>query len=191
MDTKPLFVASWFGAAISTLIFASLLLIYLSKVQVIQYSHQSFKLYAALPEDFATQSQSITPIDARAKIIENFFKKYASPLSAYSKNFIAVSDVQSIDWRLLPAISMQESNGGRKVIKNSYNPFGYGIYGDLVVRFSSWEEAVEKVGKALRNDYLNAGLKTPQQIMTKYTPPSLAKGGAWAKGVSSFMEELR
>ncbi len=86
---------------------------------------------------------------------------------------------------------MQESNGGKKVINNSFNPFGYGIYGTKVIRFNSWEEAIERVGRALREEYLNIGLKTPFQIMSKYTPPSLAKDGAWAKGVITFMEELR
>ena len=86
---------------------------------------------------------------------------------------------------------MQESNGGKKVINNSYNPFGYGIYGSLVIRFKSWEEAIERVGKALREDYLDKGFKNPYEIMVKYTPPSLAKEGAWAKGVTTFMEELR
>lgn len=191
MDTKTLFVASWFGAAITTLIFSILFLIYLSQPKVVQFSSQSFKLYAALPKDSGVQIQQVRVADGRAKIIEDFFKSYSSPLSSYAQTFIKVADNYKLDWRLLPAISMQESNGGRKVIRNSHNPFGYGIYGNLVVRFSSWEEAIEKVGKALRNDYLNAGLKTPKQIMTKYTPPSLAKGGAWAKGVSSFMEELR
>lgn len=191
MDARPLFVASWFGAAIATLIFAILFLIYISRLQTTQFASQNFKLYAALPQNIPIQTQNISLADARAKIIENFFKKYSSPLQAFSKNFVAVSDNYNLDWRLLPAISMQESNGGRKVLKDSYNPFGYGIYGSLVVRFNSWEEAIEKVGKALKADYLDAGLKNPQQIMTKYTPPALAKGGTWAKGVSSFMEELR
>lgn len=192
MDTKTVFVGVYFGLAISTLIFAILLFIYLSKPQIVQFSNnQNFKLYAALPKDSVTQTVKITPSDARAKIIEDFFKKYSSPLAAYSKKFIAVSDSYNLDWRILPAISMQESNGGHKVVKNSYNPFGYGIYGSLVIRFNSWEEAIEKVGKALKSEYLDIGLKTPKQIMTKYTPPSLSKGGVWAKGVSSFMEELR
>ena len=86
---------------------------------------------------------------------------------------------------------MQESNGGKKVINNSHNPFGYGIYGGLVIKFASWDESIERVGRALREDYLNQGLKNPHQIMAKYTPPSLAKNGAWAKGVTTFMEELR
>lgn len=191
MDTRTLFVASWFGAAMSALIFSILFLIYLAQPKTVQFATANFKLYAALPQNIPEQQVQVTLADGRAKIIEDFFKKYSSPLAALSKKFIAVSDTYKLDWRLLPAISMQESNGGRKVIKNSYNPFGYGIYGSLVVRFNSWEESIEKVGKALKSDYVDAGLKTTKQIMTKYTPPSLAKGGIWAKGVNSFMSELR
>lgn len=190
-DTRPIFVGAWFGLAISTLIFALLFLFYISHAQVVQVRSQSFGLYAALPRDTPLQTLSITPSDARAKIIEDFFKGYESPLSLYAKKFVAVSDSYNLDWRLLPAISMQESVGGKITVNGSHNPFGYGIYGNLVIKFASWEEGIEKVGKALRVDYLDLGLKTPSQIMTKYTPPSLAKGGSWAKGVSSFIEELR
>ena len=191
MDTKPLFVASWFGAAISALIFAVIFLLYLSQPKTVQISSQNFKLYTALPEDFALQSEDITARDGRATIIEDFFKEHKTPLANYGADFVSVADKYKLDYRLLPAIAMQESNGGKKVIDDSNNPFGYGIYGNLVIKFSSWEEGIEKVGRALREDYFNLGLTTPETIMAKYTPPSLEKEGAWAKAVSSFMEELR
>jgi len=184
-------VFAWFGSSLLSLIFATLLLIYISTTQVVQPTIHSFKLYAALPTKNTEVSEKITHKDARSKIVEDFFTGHKSPLSKYGDVFIAVSDKYKLDYRLLPSIAMQESNGGRIVIKNSYNPFGYGIYGKLVTKFSSWEEGIERVGRALREDYLDQGLKTPVQIMAKYTPPSLAKGGPWAKGVNSFMEELR
>lgn len=185
------FVATWFATATTTLIFSVVLMLYLSTVKTIQPVNQSFKLYAALPQSTTAVSENIDRADARAKIIADFFKDYKSPLSRFGEIFVGVADQYRLDYRLLPAIAMQESNGGQKVINNSYNPFGYGIYGNLVIRFSSWEQAIERVAKALREDYLNKGLTTPAQIMTKYTPPSLAKGGSWAKGVASFMEELQ
>ncbi|MBI2196689.1 glucosaminidase domain-containing protein [Candidatus Daviesbacteria bacterium] len=185
------FVAAWFATATTTLIFSLTLSFYLANPKLLQPTVQSFKLYAALPQTESLISDEISHADGRAKIIENFFKTYKSPLSAQSETFILVADKYELDYRLLPAIAMQESNGGKKVIKNSYNPFGYGIYGEMVVKFSSWEGAIERVGKALREDYLNKGLKNPTQMMAKYTPPSLSKGGAWAKGVNTFMEELR
>lgn len=191
MNTKPLFVAAWFGAAITTLVFGLLMLVYLTTARVVLPQNHHFKLYAALPQITADTTDTIDKADARAKIVQNFFKNYRSLLSDYGDVFIQVADKYSLDYRLLPAIAMQESNGGKKVVLNSKNPFGYGIYGRLVTRFNSWEEAIERVGRALREDYFNQGLKTPHQIMSKYTPPALAKGGTWAKGVTSFMEELR
>lgn len=191
MDNKTTLVAAWFGAAWISLVFILILLIYLSTVRVVNVKSQDFRLYAALPQQSLQASDSVIISDARAKIIENFFQRYKSLLSDYSTTFISVADKYSLDYRLLPAIAMQESNGAKKVIKDSKNPFGYGIYGSLVVRFISWEEAIERVGKALREDYLDQGLTSPYTIMSKYTPQSLAKGSTWAKGVTSFMEELR
>ena len=190
-QTNVWFVAAWFAASTTALIFSLTFTLYLSSPKLIKPAVQNFQLYAAIPKSEISIADEVSHADGRANIIESFFNTYKSPLGSYSNVFIQVADKYQLDWRLLPAISMQESNGAKKVIKNSYNPFGYGIYGNLVIKFASWEEAIEKVGKALRKDYLDQGLKTPYQIMAKYTPPSLTKGGAWAKGVSSFMEELR
>lgn len=191
MDNKPFFVGAWFGTAYIALVFSILLLVYLSSAKTVISTSHNFKLYTALPQNVTTQSDDISSKDARSKIVENFFRKYASPLSNQSEAFVSVADKYKIDYRFLPAIAMQESNGGKKIIKNSNNPFGYGIYGNLVVKFSSWEEAIERVGRALREEYFNQGLTTPQKIMTKYTPPSAKKDGLWAKAVSSFMDQLR
>ena len=185
------FVAAWFATATTALIFSLTFSFYLASPKLLKPTVQNFKLYAALPESTNSISDEIEHADGRAKIIQDFFKGYKSPLAAYSNLFVQVSDKYKLDYKLLPAISMQESNGGKRVINNSHNPFGYGIYGKMALKFPSWDEAIERVGKALREDYLNQGLKTPHQIMAKYTPPSLAKNGAWAKGVTTFMEELR
>lgn len=187
------FVTAWFAASITTLIFGITFSFYLARPQITPHltQGQNLKLYAALPKSVSANSEEIEHVDARAKIVENFFTDYQSPLANHSNFFIQVADKYNLDWRLLPAIAMQESNGGKRVIKNSYNPFGYGIYGTLVTKFQGWDEAIERVGKALREDYLNHGLKNPLQIMAKYTPPSKEKNGAWATGVSSFMAELQ
>lgn len=181
----------WFVTTFLTLIFATLLLIFISTERVVVQKSHNFKIYSALPYENSLSWADIEKGDGRPFIIRGFFEQYKAVLSNHSQTFVEIADKYNLDYRLLPAIAMQESNGGKKVIKNSYNPFGYGIYGGLVLSFSSWDEAIEQVGKSLREDYLDQGLTTPAKIMAKYTPPSLAKGGTWAKGVSSFMEELR
>lgn len=187
------FMAAWFVTAVTTLIFTLVFTFYISSAETItpQDNGRNYKLYAALPQSETSISEDIVYTDGRSKILEVFFQEYKAPLAEYSEVFIRVADKYNLDYRLLPAISMQESNGGKRIIKDSYNPFGYGIYGDTVRRFTSWEEAIERVGKALREDYLDEGYNTPTEIMAKYTPSSLKKNGAWATGVIAFMEELR
>lgn len=190
MDIKPNFIVAWFAASLITLSISIGGFFYLFQESYKTDVSENFHLYAALPNQNGPVTDSIISSDGRAKIIESFFREYNSPLSLYSEVFIHVSDRYGLDWRLLPAIAMQESNGGKKVIGGSFNPFGFGIYGSRVIRFDSWDEAIEKVGRALKEEYIDKGLETPDEIMVKYTPPSLEKGGAWAKGVYSFMFEL-
>lgn len=193
MDTvKPNigFVAAWYGFSVIAITFAITFILYLTIVKQVAPQSNNFKIYASLPQEGMVVSEDIQKIDARAKIIEDFFKGYKAPLADFSEEFISVAQKYNLDWRLLPAIAMQESNGGKKVIEDSNNPFGYGIYGGSVLRFASFAEAIERVGRGLREDYLNKGLKTPNQIMAKYTPPSVSSG-SWANGVATFMEELR
>ncbi len=197
MDTQNIshlrvnFLGAWLSTSSLTLLLSIILLIYTFQIKTILPKTNTYQLYQALPQTQTQIADQITHQDGRSRVIEAFFEGYKSQLTIYSKTFIEVADKYQLDYRLLPAIAMQESNGGRKIPKDSNNPFGFGIYGSTLVKFSSWEEGIETVGKALRENYLNHGLHTPEQIMAKYTPPSLAKGGPWAKGVTQFMEELR
>lgn len=191
MDKDLSFFAGWYGFLVSTFLFSIFLLIYISYPQKFTQISDSYRLYQALPLNQVEIKESIERGDGRSLIIENFLESQNSPLAGNSADFITVSDFYQLDFRLLTAIAMQESNGGKRIPEGTFNPFGYGIYGSKKVHFENWKDAIETVGKALREDYLNEGLHTPEQIMTKYTPPSLAKGGAWAKGVNQFMEELQ
>lgn len=191
-NKEVLFALSWFLTSLTLFTFASLMLIYLSLTRLVpEVTNPHYQIYQALPAfEISEQEISIGSSDARSVIVANFLKAHKSPLSKYAAELVATADMYKLDFRLLPAISMQESNGGKVVPHNSYNPFGYGIYGGKVIRFSSWEEAIERVGRGLKEDYLDLGLKTPHDIMTKYTPPSLKKGNAWAIGVSAFIEQM-
>lgn len=194
MKSGANFFLIWYLALVCTFFFASLFLVYISFTHYpLLLSKQQYQLYQALPDSFDAQKQEIKigKVDGRHILITQFFEEHKSPLKDYAADFVKVADKYNLDYRLLPAISMQESNGGKRLPKDSYNPFGYGIYGEKVTRFSSFSEAIERVGRGLKEDYIQQGLETPQQIMAKYTPPSLKKGGVWALGVSAFMEQLR
>ena len=128
--------------------------------------------------------------DARTLIIASYLSRHRSVLEPYAAQIVAVSDKYLLDYRLLVAIAQQESNLCKKIPVGSHNCWGFGIYGDNVIRFTSYPEALETVAKTLKNKYVNYGLDTPEKIMVKYTPPSLEKDGAWAKGINQFLSEL-
>ena len=144
--------------------------------------------YAALPSVENVLTDKITEKDARTEIIRQFFSKYNSPLEPYAKYIVHEADIYNLDYRLLPAIAMQESNLCKKAPILSYNCWGFGIYGKKITRFKNYKEAIATVTKTLANAYKDNGLETPEQIMTKYTPSS---NGSWAYGVSHFMNLLQ
>lgn len=155
------------------------------------YSFQNpYQMYAALPQVLGNFETAIATADARPEIIRQFLKRHRSPLLPSTDFLITTADKYGLDYRLLVAIAMQESNLCKKIPENSFNCWGFGIYGDKVLRFKNYEEGVETVAKSLREHYVNKGFVTPEQVMAKYAPPSLEKGGAWAKGITQFFQEL-
>lgn len=144
--------------------------------------------YAALPTSQNVLGDSISPQDARVAVVADFFRRYNSDLLPYAQNVVSSADKYGLDYRLIPAIAMQESNLCKKAPKDSYNCWGFGIYGKKVTKFSNYPEAIDAVTKTLATDYKRNGLETPQQIMAKYTPSS---NGSWADSVNLFMNQLQ
>jgi len=116
--------------------------------------------------------EKIEEVTSQAKInaLQEFFGKYRSPLTTYAEEIVDAADRYGLDYRLLPAIAMQESTLCRRAPKDSNNCWGFGIYGGKVKRFSDFSQAIEAVSKTLAQEYHNKGLREPIQIMTKYTP---------------------
>jgi len=129
----------------------------------------------------------IKPGDARAANLKAFLRKYNSDLYNHTDKIIEVSDKYGFDYRLLPAIAMQESNLCHLIPENSFNCWGWGIYGTTVTRFDSYDDAIETVGKGIKDHYIDEGLVTASAIMAKYTPSSK---GSWQHGVNTFMKAL-
>ena len=53
--------------------------------------------------------------------------------------------------------------------------------------FDNYGQAINTISKTLALEYTGKGLKTPEQIMSKYTPSS---NGLWANSVGHFMGVL-
>lgn len=152
------------------------------------FSTRQTVAYAALPDVQGTIQQEVVEKDARVEMVRQFFLQYGSPLEPFAQDVINSADTYNIDFRLIPAIAMQESNLCKKIIKDSYNCWGFGIYGKKVTRFKDYKEGIEAVTKTLAKNYKDKGLETPTEIMSKYTPGS---SGGWANGVTHFMNQLQ
>lgn len=145
--------------------------------------------YAALPTLDSTFDATIVPEDARVEMIRQFLARYNSPLEPHAQFIVDTAEKYDMDYRLIPAIAMQESNLCKKSRPEAYNCWGFGIYGDKYLHFDSYEHGIETVTRTLAEKYKDKhGLATPEQIMSMYTPSS---NGSWANGVNHFMEKMQ
>ena len=144
--------------------------------------------FAALPTSQNIQSAEIIQGDGRVERLREFFAAYNSPLEPYAEDVVAAADEYGLDFRLVPSIAMQESGLCKTIPNNSYNCWGFGVYGGTAVHFDSYKDGIWTVTKTLAEKYKANGLITPQQIMTMYTPSS---NGSWAFGVNTFMQQLQ
>src|SRR5581483_83666 len=125
---KVLTVASFFVLAPMLLVLSLSFLLFLSYSQkdavLGSAEHISF---GALPTDQTVVHNGVLAKDARVELVRQFFARYGSPLEPYALQIVETSDTYGLDFRLLPAIAMQESNLCKKAPKDSYNCWGFGI----------------------------------------------------------------
>ena len=79
-------------------------------------SHSSVLLIAAAVFGVASVSSADTKpalSDDRASKLEAFFHSYNCPAPFLAAEYVAAADANSIDYRLLPAVSVRESTCGR------------------------------------------------------------------------------
>jgi hypothetical protein len=131
-------------------------------------------------------SRKLDKVD-KSLVLARFFKKFKSPLIQNVDKFVEVAEKYDMDYRLLPAISCQESTCGKFLIPGSFNPFGWGIYGAHHIDFNSYDEAIETVGAGLFKSYISRGYDTVEEIAPIYTPPSWRH---WMGSVNFFMKEM-
>lgn len=143
--------------------------------------------FSAAPFVLGAYQANVNLVDGRVANLKNFFRKYNSVLFDHAEKIVEVSDNYQFDYRLLPAIAMQESNLCKYIPADSFNCWGWGIYGNTVTKFDSYDESIETVAKGIKKEYIDKGLITASSIMEKYTPSSQ---GSWAHGVNTFLKDL-
>jgi len=142
------------------------------------------------------QGQTVVSVveteDARPELIAKFLERHNSPMTPYAdygQKLVEIADRHGLDFRLLPAIAMQESNLCRATNpKAPNNCLGFGIHSRGTLDFESYEAGFERAGRELKQNYIDQGLDTVSLIESKYTPHS---NGSWANSVNQWMAEIR
>lgn len=129
-------------------------------------------------------------LQAKADAVDAYFKDHGMPLVGTGMKMVTEAEKNNLDWRLLAAISVRESTGGKNdCIKVPNNAFGWG---SCKIGFKSNEAAIETVARNLggnnpktANHYDN---KTTIQILRTYNPPSIVP--RYAEQVISIMDKI-
>jgi len=126
----------------------------------------------------------------KAEAIDAYFESRNMPLSGMGTKMVQEAEKNNLDWRLLPAIAVRESSGGKNdCIKVTFNPFGWG---SCKIGFSSNEEAIEIVAKNLGGNNPNTAKhyseKNTEEILKAYNPPSIVPN--YVKQVMKIMDDI-
>lgn len=125
--------------------------------------------------------------DFRPDDIDEYFAARHMPLAGSGAVMVAAADENGIDWRLLPAIAVQESTGGKKAC--GPNPFGWA---SCRRTFSSIEEAIATVARHLGGNATSTRRyyadRTTAQKLEVYNPRSIAPD--YPEEVAAIMAEI-
>ena len=110
----------------------------------------------------------------RAGKIDKYFKDHEMPLFSQGKEFVLAAEANELDWRLLPAIAVQESTGGLQACHSDrFNVFGWASCNtDDYKKFSSYKDAIWTIASHLggnkesTKDYYDGG--TTREILYSY-----------------------
>ncbi len=199
MIRKFLLVGVWFPLSFAILIFNLTLLVRMEQlpgrvttVSAVAPLNDGYQI-AASSGTGKVLGATVVAADSRALLLESFLRQQRSPLAPYADLIVQKSDEKGIDFRLVVAIAMCESNAGKRIpTKNSYNAWGIAVYtGTLTgANFESWPEAIDWVTTYIRRNYYDQGLIDLKAIGAKWAPPSVNTGYSWTNCVEEFQNSI-
>ena len=113
-----------------------------------------------------TLEQLLEDIQEALKI-EQYFIARDMPLAGYGMVF-AVGNNCGVDPYLLPAISVVESTGGKRMQPGTNNAWGWG---SGLIKFPSFQDGILQIAERFCKSPLYAG-KSTKEILLTYNPPS-------------------
>ncbi|MFA6257014.1 MAG: hypothetical protein WCT29_01765 [Candidatus Paceibacterota bacterium] len=113
--------------------------------------------------------------EARARAVDAYFKERDMPLAGTGMAMVTEAEKNGLDWRLVAAIAVRESTGGKFACKRvDNNPFGWG---SCKIGFKSNEHAIATIARNLGGNNPNTAYhyedKDTKAILQAYNPPSI------------------
>lgn len=136
-------------------------------------------------------AEEIKPVDIRVLTLRYYLENYDSPLAAHSQKLVQEADRYGMDWKLIPSIAAVESNfghripGGKNPDYTSHNAWGWGVYGNKVMRFDNWNAGIERVTEGVNRRFINEGMTDPYKMNARYS-----SNPDWGWQVAYFNDEL-
>lgn len=128
--------------------------------------------------------------EEKAAKIDKYYRDRNMPLAGKGMKMVLEAEKHGLDWRLIPALGVRESTGGKFACKSvTYSPFGFG---SCKINFESWDHAIEIVATNLggnnpRTAKAYAG-KTTRGKLEAYNPPSVVP--TYADEVFAIMNKI-
>jgi len=140
-------------------------------------------------------ASSITANDARTLIIERFILRFRpdSPFLPHAQKIVEEADRYDLDFRLVPAIAMCESNLGKRLpSSDSFNAWGIAVYTNTMKgkHFEDWPAAISWVAKFLHDTFFDKGITDLRDIGAIWAPPSVNNNDSWSRCVQGFMDKM-
>lgn len=134
--------------------------------------------------NIAAVTTEVTSAQADERIIKltAYLQSKDSILADYSVDFVTMADKYGLDWKLLAAISGDESGFAKQYVGGTYNAWGWG---GGYLYLGSWTNAIETLSKALKDEYAAKGAVTVPQIGRIW-----AADPGWSTKVQRYMNEI-
>jgi hypothetical protein len=151
-----------------------------------------YAIYSSKPLVLEQSTTTIYSKDSRAQKLNEVFRMFKCPLEGMGDAFVYEADKNNIPWWLTASVAFQESSCGKNTPKvdgiETYNAWGWAVYGGNAFSFDSYARGIETVSKYFSTRFFKQGITDTCEIMKIYTPPS---NGSWCEGVNHFAEIIR
>ena len=148
----------------------------------------SAQVVTQTPEESVLQKER----EVKAAKIDAFYLKSKMPLAGNGMKMVLAAEKYDLDWRMIPAISVRESTGGRFACKR-FPENAWGWHSCKAGLGGSTDTAIDLIAQHLSGSHPRtaryyASKTTPKEILQTYNPPSVV--ATYAQEVIAIMAKI-